>query len=133
MTWTTSSAFSGKRPDSRLEKTRSSSPGSPIQIEAVKLHKLGTVKDLVQIVSKTKILLTTTGLGSATSIFLPQGSHLILFYDKWFVDWDYWNNMPHITVHWIPIEHVSATSGYSGDVTKYLEPLYQLIVDCLRN
>ena len=92
------------------------------QIEGIALNKL-SIEELIRAISTTKVLVTSTGGGSATSIFLPQGSHLILCYDKWFIDWDYWNNMPHITVHWIPIDHI--------EDPQYLETFYQLIVHCL--
>ena len=93
-----------------------------VQIKGVTLHELSIEKQ-VQLISTTKILLTAVGGGSATSIFLPQGAHLILFYQNNFLDWDYWNNMSHIHVHWIPIDHAHNP--------KYLEPLFQLILECL--
>jgi hypothetical protein len=99
-----------------------SSPTKVAKIKNATFSKL-SIEDQIRLVSRSKVLLSATGGGTATAIFLPPGGHLVLFYSHTFLDWDYWNNIPDIHVHWIPIEHLQDPS--------YLPNLRFLIEECL--
>lgn len=61
-----------------------------------------SLKEQIEITSTASVYLTAVGGGSATAMFLPKGAHLILFYNpNQYLDWDFWNNFPHLNVHWI--------------------------------
>lgn len=99
------------------------SPSSTqVRIQNVTLSKM-SLKEQVKKMSQTNILFSATGGGTASAIFLPPGAHLVLFYEKWFLDWDYWENIPDLHVHWIPIEHLQDPS--------HLPALQFLIEQCL--
>lgn len=106
----------------QIEYLKSEFPESQVRIEATSLASL-SVEEQIQKLSQTDIFLSATGGGSASAIFLPPGAHLILFYEDWFLDWDYWNNMADIHVHWIPIEDLEDFSQLSN--------LKLLIEECL--
>lgn len=79
----------------------------------------------VQVTAQSSIFISVVGGGNVPAIFLPEGGHLILFYEHSFLDWDYWENMPHLTVHWIPIED---RDGITPEYLSNFERLLQGIV-----
>ncbi|KAL3908732.1 MAG: hypothetical protein SGILL_008371 [Bacillariaceae sp.] len=73
-----------------------------------------TFKEQMEIISQATILVTANGGGAATSIFLPKGASLVLFFNdkekhrgqyetKQPLDFDYFNNLGYIRSHWMPI------------------------------
>lgn len=93
-----------------------------VQIEGVTLSKM-TIEEQIQKLSSTDVFVSAVGGGTASAFFLPRGSHLILFYESGLLDWDYWNNIPDIHVHWIPIQHL--------DDPAHLPNLKLLVEECL--
>jgi hypothetical protein len=69
-----------------------------------------TIEEQVQMISTAKAIFMPVGGATFPSIFLPRGSHLVLFYVESLLDWDYWTNIPQIHVHWIPYQHLNDTS-----------------------
>ncbi len=106
----------------QMEYLQSSFEGDQIRIEGASLATL-SIEEQIRQLSQTDIFLSATGGGTASAIFLPPGAHLILFYDEWFLDWDYWNNIADIHVHWIPIEDMESSAK--------LPDLKLLIKECL--
>jgi hypothetical protein len=87
-----------------------------------------TIEEQVRMLSRTKVVMSVVGGGTFPCIFLPPGSHLILFFDNRFhkgglYDWDYWNNMPHIKTHWIPIKPYLKETYYHGELLLLLEEI----------
>jgi len=107
------------------------SGGSIQQVELATLP----MREQIQLVSQTHILISTCGGGSMTATFLPKGATLILYYDERggydfannfnltndpaFLDWDLMNNMSYLRVHWLPIGTMNKPEG--------LEALVRLI------
>lgn len=87
--------------------------------ENVETH---TIKDLslpkqVELASQTSVFVTLCGGGAVTAMFLPPGSSVILYYGERdgrvprtnkrsekeaMLDWDIFNSMSHLRVHWLP-------------------------------
>lgn len=98
-----------------------------ITIQHVELAKMG-LREQVELVSQTNIFVSTCGGGSMTATFLPKGASLILYYnedggydfannfnltgDPAFLDWDLFNNMSYLRVHWLPIGTMNTREGW---------------------
>jgi hypothetical protein len=80
--------------------------GNVVVMDSHVLHDY-SIEEQARMISRSKILFIAVGGATFPAIFLPPGSHLVLFYDHELLDWDYWNNIAHIRVHWIPYQHVS--------------------------
>jgi hypothetical protein len=73
-----------------------------IQIQTVQMSKLSLLEQ-IQVTSTAAFYISVTGGGTATAMFLPKRAHLILYYvPTRYLDWDFWNNFPHIQTHWVP-------------------------------
>ena len=78
--------------------------GDRAEIQEVNMASL-SLHEQIGRTSTAAVYVTVAGGGSSTAMFLPQGAHLIVFYHpKKYLDWDFWNNFPHIHVHWVPME-----------------------------
>lgn len=75
-----------------------------------------SLEDQVRIADESSIFISSCGGGAVTAQFLPEGASLILFYLEdggvednkrtqlpARLDWDLFNNMGFIRVHWLPI------------------------------
>jgi hypothetical protein len=98
-----------------------------LAIQHVELSKMG-LREQVELVSQTNIFVSTCGGGSMTATFLPKGASLILYYnedggydfannfnltgDPAFLDWDLFNNMAYLRVHWLPIGSMNTREGW---------------------
>jgi hypothetical protein len=91
--------------DILMEHLRPSFNESEVHMKATIMHK-HSIEEQARILTRTKVLFMAAGGGTFPSIFLPEGAHLVIFYFKGFLDWDYWQNMGHISVHWIPCKDV---------------------------
>jgi hypothetical protein len=76
-----------------------------------------SLKEQAEMVSQTAIYVTGSGGGAVSATFLPRGASLLVYYhgeggfvnnkstgDPARLDWDMFNNMGYLRVHWIPIE-----------------------------
>jgi hypothetical protein len=90
--------------ESRLDANR-------VRMEALVMHQY-SIEQQVEMISQTKIFFTAVGGGTFPCIFLPEGAHLVLFYVDGYLDWDYWNNMAHLNVHWVPFDHATDPQYY---------------------
>mmetsp|Transcript_19968 Transcript_19968/g.41744 ORF Transcript_19968/g.41744 Transcript_19968/m.41744 type:complete len:502 (-) Transcript_19968:38-1543(-) len=80
-----------------------------------------TSEEQIKLAAESSIMLTAVGGGSVTSMFLPKGASLILFYAKTpsqrsnlipaRLDWDYFNNAAYLRTHWFPIEGMDETKS----------------------
>lgn len=74
-----------------------------------------SMTEQVKIASEASIFITSCGGGAVTSMFLPRGSSAIMFYLEYGgvvqgkqsnqparLDWDLFNNMSYLKVHWLP-------------------------------
>jgi hypothetical protein len=96
------------------------------RVSVVKLSDY-TLQEQVELVSqRTNIFVSTCGGGSMTAFFLPRGASLILYYaeksgfnfDKFaltggpaILDWDLFNNVGYLRVHWLPIGTMNTQEG----------------------
>jgi hypothetical protein len=99
-----------------------------IPVQTVELSKLGLYEQVELISQKTRIFVSTCGGGAMTATFLPKGATLILYYDDdggydfahdfnltgdpAFLDWDLFNNMAYLRVHWLPIGSMNTQEGW---------------------
>ena len=73
----------------------------PVNMSALSLHQQ------IELTSSAAFYVSVVGGGTSTAIFLPKGAHLILYYcPTRYLDWDFWNNFPHLKVHWVPLWRV---------------------------
>jgi hypothetical protein len=73
-----------------------------VDVRGVHISKM-KLSEQIEMTSTAAFYVTTVGGGSSTAMFLPKGANLILFYRPMQpLDWDLWNNFPHIKVHWLP-------------------------------
>jgi hypothetical protein len=76
-----------------------------------------SLKEQAEMVSQTAIYVTGSGGGAVSATFLPRGASLLVYYhaEGGFsnnnangaparLDWDMFNNMGYLRVHWIPME-----------------------------
>lgn len=77
--------------------------GDRVNVQAVNMTDM-SLYEQIEMTSKAAVYVSVVGGGSSTAMFLPKGAHLIMFYRPTkYLDWDFWNNFPHIKVHWIPM------------------------------
>lgn len=89
--------------------------------------------DQMQLIRRTCVYICVNTGDSAVAAFLPRGASLILFYDDnekvvsdimgkgkrksqqrhqaVMLDWDLWNNMAHLYVHWLPLSTMKDKTG----------------------
>eukprot|EP00539_Tryblionella_compressa_P017588 CAMPEP_0178850864 /NCGR_PEP_ID=MMETSP0746-20121128/20784_1 /TAXON_ID=913974 /ORGANISM="Nitzschia punctata, Strain CCMP561" /LENGTH=545 /DNA_ID=CAMNT_0020516327 /DNA_START=35 /DNA_END=1673 /DNA_ORIENTATION=+ len=88
---------------------------SYVMVESYVFSRL-TLYQQLDIASKTSIFITTCGGGAVTSMFMPRGSSVLMYYLEYGgvvagrqtgkparLDWDLFNNMAHLKVHWLPV------------------------------
>ena len=115
-----------------------------IELQTIRMSKL-SLKEQIELMTQTHILVTSCGGGAVTSMFLPYGSHLILYYDNTRpskkgknvtttsnrgngvpggkLDFAYFNNLAYITSHWLPIQPMNEAPS----VNRFLELVDTLI------
>jgi hypothetical protein len=98
---------------------------SPNELEAAgHVMKKLSIHEQVQIASESAIFVTSCGGGAVTATFLPRGATLIVFYDgsggrmsnrktknPARLDWDLFNHMSYLRVHWLPIQVMNTPDG----------------------
>jgi Glycosyltransferase 61 len=83
-----------------------------------------SLEEQLEIASQASIFVTASGGGAVTSMFLPKGSSVIMYYleDGGVVnnvqtgtparlDWDLFNNMAYLKVHWLPTRTMDADAN----------------------
>jgi hypothetical protein len=83
-----------------------------------------TVQEQVKLASTSAIFVTTSGGGAVTATFLPRGASLIIYYvgdgsrennkqtgKPARLDWDLFNHMSYIRVHWLPVKDMNSPQG----------------------
>jgi hypothetical protein len=101
---------------------------SYVSVESYVFSELSLTEQL-DIASQTSIYITTCGGGAVTSMFMPRGSSVIMYYLEYGgvvhgketgkparLDWDLFNNMAYLKVHWLPV----GTMGMDADVQAFL-------------
>jgi len=96
----------------QLEIVRTSFPNE--RVENYTLKSL-TLHEQVEIASQASIFVTLCGGGAVTAMFLPRGASVIVYYGEdsgtennkltgkpALLDWDLFNSMSHLRVHWMP-------------------------------
>lgn len=87
---------------------------SYVTIESVVFSEV-SLEEQLQIASQASILISACGGGAVTSMFLPKGSSVVLYYVEdggmtnnkrtmlpARLDWDLFNNLAYLKVHWLP-------------------------------
>jgi hypothetical protein len=77
--------------------------GDRADIVPVELSSL-TLREQVDLMSTTAVFISVVGGGASTAMFLPKGAHVILYYLPYhsYLDYDFWNQFPHLNIHWVP-------------------------------
>jgi hypothetical protein len=111
-----SSKTEGRMLDFSLHKKliQQSFDPSYVSVESYVFSRLSLYEQL-NIASQTSIFVTMNGGGAVTAMYMPRGSSLLLYYLEYGgvvngvlngkparLDWDLFNNMAHLKVHWLP-------------------------------
>jgi hypothetical protein len=83
-----------------------------------------SVHEQVKLAARSAIFVTTSGGGAVTATFLPRGASLIIYYvgdgsrennkvtgKPARLDWDLFNHMSYIRVHWLPVKDMNTPQG----------------------
>jgi hypothetical protein len=94
-----------------------------------------SMKDQIKMMSETSMFLSFCGGGAAVATFMPQGASVILFYSKGaraagashkqrdyeaFLDWDLFQSMTHVRVHWVSADVLKDDTGKANEVLMQL-------------
>jgi len=66
------------------------------------------LKEQLEAVADAAIYISIAGGGTFTAMFLPKGASLVLYYTTGLeegparLDYDFWNNLGYLRVHWLP-------------------------------
>jgi hypothetical protein len=108
-------------------------PDTRLEISSVRLWQM-SLSEQIDALIHTDIFISTCGGGSVSASFLPPGASLIVYYNATGgfdfssyqltgqparLDWDLFNNLPHLRVHWLPVNDM--------DEETHLELLWRLI------
>lgn len=87
---------------------------SYVSVESYVFSEMSLAEQL-EISSQASIFITSCGGGAVTSMFMPRGSSVLMYYleeggvinnkltgKPARLDWDLFNNMSHLKVHWLP-------------------------------
>lgn len=103
--------------------------GPRADVQAVEFPSMG-LSEQISLASRAAVIVSSVGGGSSTAFFLPKGASLYLFHNKnKRLDWDIWNNMPDIHVHWLPLkdrDRESSLEAFTDLVTRELDYLDKL-------
>lgn len=83
-----------------------------------------SVHDQIELASKSAVFVTSSGGGAVTATFLPRGATLIIYYqsdgsrvknqrtyEPARLDWDLFNHLSYIRVHWLPVKDMDTPEG----------------------
>jgi hypothetical protein len=106
-------------------------PHPLVEINAYEFRTM-SIEEQIIIAQNTDIFITACGGGAITATFLRRYAVVILFYDSLggynhdkfalngqpaFLDWDLFNNSPHIRVHWLPTSNYAVTTTTTTKAT----------------
>ena len=101
----------------QIEAFRATFPSDQLSLESYNMSTLPLTQQL-KIATETSIYISVMGEGVLPAFFLPRGATLIIFYndnsefasvskrETTFpvkLDWDLWNNLGYVHVHWLPL------------------------------
>ena len=73
-------------------------------VKRVQLNEL-SLTEQIELLSRTAVFISIVGGGTVSATFLPKDSSVILYHrEERPLDWDWWNNFPHIKANWFPME-----------------------------
>jgi len=79
--------------------------GDRVVVKKVQLSELSLVEQ-IELLSRTAVFISTVGGATVSGTFLPKGASVILYMrEERPLDWDWWNNFPHVKAHWFPMDN----------------------------
>ena len=73
-----------------------------------------SMEEEIEIIARSSILITACGGGVVSSMFLPRGASLVMYYAETKehvanakLDFDYMNNMGYVRTHWLPTKRMN--------------------------
>lgn len=107
--------------EKQIQTLESNFPQELIEIEAYTMKDL-SMEEQMQLASKTSIFITICGGGAVNGMFLPKGASVFLYYLAHGgvehgvmthlpaqLDWDLFNNLSYLRVHWLPTATMDQT------------------------
>jgi hypothetical protein len=98
----------------QVQLVRAAFPSNYVQVESKVLKEM-TLRDQLELARTTSIFVSICGGSAVTSMFLPQGAAVILYYHETggaeknrltgkpaLLDWDLMNAMSYLRLHWFP-------------------------------
>ena len=68
--------------------------------------------------------ISVVGGATVTAMFLPRGAAALLFYPRaQYLDYDFWNNVSHLRVMWVPLETMDRGSNVSIVIDRIAQAL----------
>jgi hypothetical protein len=120
------SSRSGKRStgfEPQLQVVQEEFDSSIINARGLVMQRL-SLHEQAKLASEASVWITSCGGGAVTATFLPRGSSLILYYDpkgslvrnkpKYTparLDWDLFNHLSHVRVHWFPTTDMNSPAS----------------------
>lgn len=105
----------------------------PVEIQSHSFKRF-TVHEQALLVSQAAIYVSACGGGAVTATFLPRGSSLILAFSETGgiennkysnkparLDWDYFNNLSYLRVHWLPQAHYASGRSQPRDIASFVD------------
>lgn len=93
-----------------------------IVVESYQFSEL-TMEEEIEIIARSSILITVCGGGAVSSMFLPRGASLVMFYAEQKervanakLDFDYMNNMGYVRAHWLSTKNMNAAPSLDAFV-----------------
>lgn len=94
---------------------------SNVIVKAYQFSKLSMSKE-IEIITSSHVLITICGGGAMSSMFLPRGASLILYYSHELegienakLDYDYLSNMGYTKTHWLSTQDMDSDSSLNCD------------------
>ena len=110
---------------SQISAVKQAFSNESVAVKSYQFSELSMV-DEISIIARSSILVTACGGGAVSSMFLPRGASLIMFYAEpkervanAKLDFDYMNNMGYARTHWLPTKNMNEKTS--------LDSLVQLI------
>jgi hypothetical protein len=112
--------------------------GDRVIVTPMVAHRL-SIYEQARITSQAAIFVTGSGGGAVTASFLPRGASLIVYFTEnggmrngkpdnspARLDWDIFNNMGYLRVHWLPLRTMNKESDLAALVQLVDHELHML-------